>query len=292
MALTDFQRAVCRLLADQRVASGESYVAGGSALNEMLAASRVSRDLDLFHDTEEALEATWAADRRILQDHGFDLRVLRERPAFVEAEVGKDGDRVLVEWARDSAFRFFPLVQHPDVGLALHPFDLATNKVLALVGRLEVRDWVDLVQAGERIQPLGYLAWAACGKDPGFSPMGILDEAARTARYSADEVAALAFAGPPSGRRRPLAPVACPAGGGAGGCRNPAARRRPPRRAGWQRGPVEGRRPRPPGRPRPRPAPLPRRADPQGAAPAQGRVLSPSAGARSAAMRGRARRGR
>lgn len=197
MALTDFQRTVCRLIAGHRIASGESYVAGGVALNEMMAASRTSRDIDLFHDTAEALEASWAADRRLLQDHGFHVRVLRERLAFVEAEVSKNGETVLMEWARDSAYRFFPLVCHPDLGLALHPFDLATNKVLALVGRLEVRDWVDLIHASERIQPLGYLAWAACGKDPGFSPMGILDEAARTARYSADEVYALAFAGPP-----------------------------------------------------------------------------------------------
>ena len=33
------------------------------------------------------------------------------------------------------------LVEHPDFGLALHPFDLATNKVLALVGRLEACAW-------------------------------------------------------------------------------------------------------------------------------------------------------
>jgi hypothetical protein len=39
---------------------------------------------------------------------------------------------VTIEWTRDSAFRFFPLVGHDDFGLVLHPFDLATNKVLAL----------------------------------------------------------------------------------------------------------------------------------------------------------------
>jgi hypothetical protein len=32
------------------------------------------------------------------------------------------------------------LVEHPDFGLTLNPFDLATNKLLVLVGRLEVRD--------------------------------------------------------------------------------------------------------------------------------------------------------
>jgi hypothetical protein len=114
------------------------------------------------------------------RDRGFTVGVIRERPSFVEAEVGKGGQSVLMEWARDSAFRFFPLVRHPDLGLTLHAFDLATNKVLALIGRLEVRDWVDLIHASERIQPLGYLAWAACGKDPGFSPLGIVQEASRS----------------------------------------------------------------------------------------------------------------
>lgn len=196
MALTTFQRSVCRLLADHRIASGESYVAGATALNELLAASRVSMDIDLFHDTEEALEASWDADRHLLETHGFELRIIRERRDFIEAEVGKGHEAVLVQWARDSAYRFFPLVRHPDFGLALHPFDLATNKVLALVGRLEVRDWVDLIHACERLQPLGYLAWAASGKDPGFSPPGILELAARSS-YSAAEVLTLAFGAAP-----------------------------------------------------------------------------------------------
>jgi hypothetical protein len=111
--------------------------------------------------------------------------------------VSRAGEELVVEWARDSAFRFFPLVEHPDLGLTLHPFDLATNKVLALVGRLEARDWVDVVACHERLQPLGYLAWAACGKDPGFTPQGILEQARRSSRYSADEISALAFDGPP-----------------------------------------------------------------------------------------------
>jgi hypothetical protein len=122
---------------------------------------------------------------------------VRERPAYVEARVVRAGDSVLVEWARDSAYRFFPLVEHPDFGLTLHPFDLATNKVLALVGRLEARDRIDVIACADRLQPLGYLVWAACGKDPGFSPQGILEEAGRSARYSDAEIASLAFSGTP-----------------------------------------------------------------------------------------------
>lgn len=197
MALTDFQRRLCRLLADNRIAAGESYVAGGAALNELIAGPRISRDIDLFHDTDAAVAASWDADRRLLERHGFQVHVVRERPSYVEAEVSAAGESVRVEWARDSAYRFFPLVQHDELGLVLHAFDLATNKVLALVGRLEVRDWIDVIYCAEHLQPLGYLAWAASGKDPGFGPAAILEHAARSSRYSADEVAALAFAGTP-----------------------------------------------------------------------------------------------
>ena len=197
MALSDFQRRICRLIADNRIAAGEGYLAGASALNELLAAPRVSRDLDRFHDTEAAVAHGWDADRRLLERHGFTVTVVRERPAFVEADVSAAGEAVRMEWARDSAYRFFPLVEHHELGLVLHPFDLATNKVLALVGRLEVRDWIDVIHCAKHLQPLGYLAWAACAKDPGFGPAAILEHAARSSRYSAEEVGALAFDGPP-----------------------------------------------------------------------------------------------
>ena len=197
MALTVLQRTICRAIAQARIAAGESYIAGGAALNELTGAARVSHDIALFHDTEAAVEASWEQDRTLLEQRGFTVRVLRHRPAFVEAEVAAAGDSVRMEWARDSAFRFFPLVTHPELGLTLHPVDLATNKVLALVGRLEVRDWVDVLTCVDRIQPLGFLAWAASGKDPGFGPSAILTHASRTARYSADEVATLAYAGDP-----------------------------------------------------------------------------------------------
>ncbi len=194
MAVTEFQRVVCRLLADSRIAAGESYVAGGVALNTLLDSPRLSRDIDIFHDTAAALGASWAADRRLLESGGYGVEVLREQPGYVEARVSRADDIVLVEWARDSAYRFFPLVEHPDFGLVLHPFDLATNKVLALVGRLEPRDWIDVMECDARLQPLGYLAWAASGKDPGFSPRAILGGAARSCRYSREEIESLDFA--------------------------------------------------------------------------------------------------
>jgi hypothetical protein len=58
-----------------------------------------------------------------------------------------------------------------------------------------VRDWIDTVHCHEVLQPLGYLAWAAAAKDPGFGPMLLLEEASRAARYRQVEIDALEFSG-------------------------------------------------------------------------------------------------
>jgi len=197
MAVTEFQSNILRLIARNRVAGGESYVAGGVALNQLIEGSRFSRDIDLFHDTSEAVIITWELDRKLLIENGYLVETIRELPSFIEALVKKEDHTVLIQWARDSAYRFFPLVEDKMFGLSLHPFDLATNKVLALAGRLEVRDWIDVINCHDNIQNAGYLFWAACGKDPGFNPVSLLSEARRSSHYSAEEIDQLAFQGPP-----------------------------------------------------------------------------------------------
>ena len=179
---------MCRLLNAHRNENNTSFLAGGAALNVLLNARRFSADLDLFHDSIEAVRATWDNDRRVLEENGYTLNIVREKCGFVEIIARKGADSVEIQWVQDSAFRFFPPLPHPDLGLVLHPFDLATNKVLALVGREKAHDWVDTLTCHERLSPMGLLAWAACGKDEGWNPQFILDEAARTARYSREEI--------------------------------------------------------------------------------------------------------
>jgi hypothetical protein len=196
MAVTPLQRKVCRLIAERLKASGERYVAGGVALNLAAGGMRLSRDIDLFHDTTKALNESWKSDVEIFEKNGLGVSVLREAEGFKEAMIKGQGEELLIQWSRDSAFRFFPLVENEELGLTLYPFDLATNKVLALAGRLEPRDWIDVLECNDKIQPLGYLAWAACAKDPGFNPKSLLAEARRSGRYSQDELQELSFSGP------------------------------------------------------------------------------------------------
>jgi hypothetical protein len=170
-------------------------VAGGAALNTLIDAPRLSEDVDIFHDTAEAVHAEFERDRAVLEAAALPVTLKRQWETFVEAQVGSGDNTTELQWAFDSAFRFFPLVEHSELGLTLHPFDLATNKVIALVGRAEPRDWVDTIECDARLQPLGYLVWAASGKDPGLNPEFILEQAARSARYTEVDLARLTFEG-------------------------------------------------------------------------------------------------
>ena len=118
------------------------------------------------------LPRRWRPTRRC-SGHGYEARALRERPGYAEATVARGTESVEIQWTTDSVFRFFPLVRDEALGLTLHPFDLATNKVLALVGAagargLSATTWVPRshpaawlsgvggLREGSGIQPVGH----------------------------------------------------------------------------------------------------------------------------------------
>ena len=84
-----------------------------------------------------------------------------------------------------------PTQQHPVAGYLLHPIDLAINKLLALVGRDEPRDFLDIMFAHTEILSLGALCWAAAGKDPGFTPPLLLSLLKRRGRNRPEDLARL-----------------------------------------------------------------------------------------------------
>jgi len=192
--LTPFQEEVLRLLAGNR--GPDSYLAGGGALHAAPRSIRYSQDLDFFHDSERRVAEAFEADRSLLQEHGLQVAVEYALPGNVRALVSRGDDRTRIDWAHDSAWRFMPAVQDETGGFRLHDVDLATNKLLALAGRDEVRDYVDVLDAHERILPLGALIWAAAGKDPGLSPHAILELLKRRGRPRQTELDRLHLARP------------------------------------------------------------------------------------------------
>jgi hypothetical protein len=192
--LTAYQQALLAHLTRDR--TGDSYLAGGAALHFAPNTTRYSDDLDLFHDSLEQTAAAFAADRDRLQHAGYAVTVELSQPGFIRATVSQGRDATRVDWAHDSAWRFLPLVRDALGGLLLHPVDLAVNKTLTLAGRDEVRDFVDIMFCDENILPLGALAWAAAGKDPGFTPRSLLELLKRRGRYHPQDFERLNLAKP------------------------------------------------------------------------------------------------
>ncbi len=185
MPLTALQKQILRVLAANR--SEESHFAGGIVLHAADGSARFSHDFDIFHEAAHSVAHASEADCRSLRAAGFAVKPLTgdwESPAsFRKAEISSGGETLEIDWAADSAVRFFPVQSDPLLGWHLHLFDIATNKALALAARSVTRDYVDIIELS-RMWPLHAIIWAACGKDPGYTPLLLLDMMRRFGRIN------------------------------------------------------------------------------------------------------------
>jgi len=192
--LTDFQAEILALLAQTR--SPDSYLAGGAALHFAPNSTRYSNDLDFFHDSPERVASAFAADHALLEGSSYGVAVEISQPGFIRSTVSRGGESTRVDWAHDSAWRFMPPIQDSMGGFLLHDVDLAINKVLALAGRDEPRDFLDVLFVHDRVLALSGLTWAAAGKDPGFTSLSLIELLKRKGRHRPEEMARLDLAAP------------------------------------------------------------------------------------------------
>ncbi len=182
MPLTEIQKEILEVISTNR--SEESHFAGGLVLNASEESARFSHDFDIFRESAVAVETASLQDSASLRAAGFEVQPTREweKPeTFRRAKIIKDGQTMEIDWAADSAFRFFPIEQDPLMGWRLHLFDMATNKALALSARSETRDYIDILELGKTFS-LAAICWTACGKDEGFAPLFLLKMMQRFAK--------------------------------------------------------------------------------------------------------------
>ncbi len=194
MPLTTFQRLVARLLAAHR--NPDSHLAGGAVINREDSSLRYSEDLDIFHDAADSVAACAETDARTLRDAGYNVTWALRQDGFFRAEVSRGDDRGRLDWSYDTAFRFFPVEPDLEFGYCLHRADLAVNKALALASRSEIRDFLDILYLDVSYLSLGAILWAACGKDPGYTPDLLLDMASRHVRFQETDLKAEMLAHP------------------------------------------------------------------------------------------------
>jgi hypothetical protein len=194
MPLTTFQAKLAKLLAKNR--TPDSYLAGGAALHLAPYSKRFSNDLDYFHDSEERVDSAFADDIALLENEHYEVKILMRKSGFFRAVVSLQGQSTKVEWAHDSAWRFLPTQVSMEAGYLLNPIDLGLNKLLALVGRDEPRDYIDIHVVISTVLPLGALCWAAAGKDPGFTPMMLLELLRRRGKIRPEDIHRLSLVEP------------------------------------------------------------------------------------------------
>jgi Nucleotidyl transferase AbiEii toxin, Type IV TA system len=191
MPLTSLQQDVLAVIVGNR--GEESHFAGGTILNAAADSARYSNDFDIFHEVAEEVVRASNRDVESLRHAGFLVNLCNEFESwnkittFRKATLLRGEERLEIDWAADSAVRFFPVETDPVLGWRLHLFDMATNKALALAARSVSRDYIDIV-ALHKTYPLSAICWAACGKDEGYSPQFLLTMMKRFAKIDPAKV--------------------------------------------------------------------------------------------------------
>ncbi len=143
----------------------------------------MTRDLDFFGPSAVEVDQIVPIVERALTDAGLSVHRIREGSGFYRLEVSQAGDVTEVDFGAD--FRLLPIEQGP-LGPTLAGEELAINKVLAVFGRAEARDFVDLSALTERYG-LEHLMRRASEKDPGFDTQVFAEMLTKFERLPRDE---------------------------------------------------------------------------------------------------------
>ena len=164
MSLTTIQAEILRLIA--RHTHNTSFVlAGGGAVLAHNITQRSTRDLDLFTNEPSEVPPTARAITATLTSAGYTVTPIKATNTFASFNVtAPNATETLIELATD--YRLAPPVQ-TEYGPTLSLHDLAADKLLALFGRTEPRDVVDLNALIDHI-PLDTAIELATQKDPGY----------------------------------------------------------------------------------------------------------------------------
>ncbi len=149
---------------------GEFYLTGGTALAALYLHHRYSVDLDLFTENPAAVAQVPPTMQEIASRLGLEVTFTRTLGTFLEAFVtSPDGERVEFDFAQDSPYRLEPTRLDPELGLWVDSLeDIACNKLSALFGRAEPKDFVDVYFVVQEVLPFDRLVALARRKHVGM----------------------------------------------------------------------------------------------------------------------------
>lgn len=180
--LTPLQRQVAEIVASVAEQS-EFALAGGAALIARGQVARTTRDLDFFSPNPSEVASTVPPVEQALRAAGIEVLRVVDHPTFVRLEVREGSEVTEVDFGTDA--RILPVERSP-LGPTVAGEELAIDKVLAVFGRAQPRDFVDLAAVADRFG-LEDLCAKATRKDAGFDPQVFRDMLGRFKRLPRDE---------------------------------------------------------------------------------------------------------
>jgi predicted nucleotidyltransferase component of viral defense system len=180
--LSPLREQVAKIIAGLEEAEGFA-LAGGAALIARGDVRRQTRDLDFFGPTAGAVDRLVPAVDRALREAGLVVHRIQENPGFARFVVESGDDRTELDLGADA--RLFP-AEPGRLAPTLSGEELAVDKVLALFGRAEARDFVDLMALEPRYG-LEHLCEFALQKDLGLDSGVFADMLTRFDRLRRDE---------------------------------------------------------------------------------------------------------
>ena len=160
-------------------------LAGGAAIISQGLVDRRTRDLDFFGSSSPVLTERLQSVIDSLVREGYQVEIDQQNERFVRLDVRGLGEQTEVDFGID--FRLFPPHQGAH-SLVLSSRELAVDKVLAIFGRAEPRDFVDLA-ALTRLFNIEELFADAARKDRGFSLAVFAEMTSRISRLPRREFA-------------------------------------------------------------------------------------------------------
>jgi hypothetical protein len=180
--LTPLQEQVASIVAG--LAEAENFaLAGGAALITRGEIQRETRDLDFFGLAPDDVDRLVPAVDRALQEAGLVVRRVQVSPGFARLIVESGDHSTELDLGADA--RLFPVEPHHPAP-TLSGEELAVDKILAVFGRAEARDFVDLA-AVEARYGLDRLFELAAEKDHGFTREMFAEMAGRFSRLRPEE---------------------------------------------------------------------------------------------------------
>lgn len=167
MKLTPLQKKTLKIFS--RVNKhGDFYFTGGTALAVCYLHHRESEDLDFFTADPASLDPTARDFEKTLLLAGLDVQVERRQATFVRFLIEQE---LKIDLALDAPFRLKPPAQSNIEGIKVLVDDLediAANKMLALFGRAEPRDFIDVYFLVKEYFDFMEIVQMAAKKDTGF----------------------------------------------------------------------------------------------------------------------------